>query len=140
MGAATRIVIHNDMAGLAELVRQTHEFLAPFRFSPRVSHAVDLGIEEIVTNAIKYGFDDQDVHEIITDVSFENEDVVVVVQDDGHEFDPSTHPIPKARGPLAERRAGGLGLHLVREMTDGLAYRRRNGWNVIEFRVNRHEG
>lgn len=54
--------------------------------------------------------------------------------DRGGEFDPAVAPVPDLAAPLADRLAGGLGLHLVRRTMGDLQYRRSDGWNHITMR------
>ena len=55
--------------------------------------------------------------------------------DRGAPFDPSTAPAPDLAAPLAERQAGGLGLHFVRSLARIVQYRRDGGWNRLELRL-----
>ena len=51
--------------------------------------------------------------------------------DDGTPFDPTLHPEPDLTQPIAMRAIGGLGIHYIRKMSDGVAYRRQDGKNVL---------
>ncbi len=53
--------------------------------------------------------------------------------DDGCEFDPLAGPPPNLEAPLETRTPGGLGLHILRSLTDEARYERRNGHNVIRL-------
>jgi len=53
--------------------------------------------------------------------------------DHGCEFDPFAGPSPNLGGALEERPIGGLGLHLLRSLTDEAHYERRNDTNVIRL-------
>jgi anti-sigma regulatory factor (Ser/Thr protein kinase) len=56
------------------------------------------------------------------------------VCDRGREFDPLGTPPADVASDLDQRRIGGLGIHLVRTLTDHLAYDRRDGTNRLTFR------
>jgi anti-sigma regulatory factor (Ser/Thr protein kinase) len=55
------------------------------------------------------------------------------VIDYGRPFDPLSVPPPDLDAPIEERRIGGLGLHIVREMMDTLEYAREGGRNVLRL-------
>jgi len=46
-------------------------------------------------------------------------------------FNPLDAPIPDITLPIEERRVGGLGIHLVRQFMDTLAYERRGERNYL---------
>ena len=56
------------------------------------------------------------------------------VSDDGRAFDPLSLPPPDTTLPPERRKAGGLGVHLVRKTMDEGSYRRVLGHNVVSFR------
>lgn len=55
--------------------------------------------------------------------------------DDGREFDPAAAPDVELGQPLAERRAGGLGIHLLRAFVSEIRYERVAGRNRIRLRI-----
>ena len=93
--------------------------------------AANLAIEELVTNIIKYGYDDQGEHLIELSLALEDDVLTVEIRDDGHAFDPFDRAEPDITLPAAERDIGGLGIHFVRKMLDSCAYDRREGINVV---------
>lgn len=56
---------------------------------------------------------------------------VVEIEDSGPSFDPGTLPPPDTTAALADRPIGGLGVHLIRRVTDGMRWRREEGRNVL---------
>lgn len=61
--------------------------------------------------------------------------IVLTTVDDGISFDPTAGAAPDIEAELDDRSIGGLGMFLVREMTDTQHYERTNGENC--FRVER---
>lgn len=51
--------------------------------------------------------------------------------DNGRPYDPTQRPDPDTTRPLEERAEGGLGIYLVRKLTDGLSYYYSDGLNVL---------
>jgi len=92
---------------------------------------VSLAIEEIVTNCVKYGYADSAEHSIEIELSIVQQELVLVIVDDGRAFDPSQVPAPDLSLVLEDRPIGGLGIHLLRELTDTMSYERRDGENRL---------
>lgn len=59
------------------------------------------------------------------------------IVDAGAPFDPRKAPTPLPSGSLARRPIGGLGLHMIRQLTCTLDYRRADGANRTAFSVSR---
>jgi anti-sigma regulatory factor (Ser/Thr protein kinase) len=97
----------------------------------RALYAVNLALDELVTNTILYGFDDANGKELCVQVSVAGSELRGELADEGREFNPLNYPSPKFDVPLEERELGGLGLHLVRSLMDRLDYRREGSKNVL---------
>ena len=82
---------------------------------PRARYQAELVFEEIVTNVVRYGYDDQELHLVDVAVSLTDDDVVMVVSDDGRPFNPLERAEPELPHTLAEAPIGGLGIMLVRK-------------------------
>ena len=88
-------------------------------------------MDELLTNTISYGYDDDEEHRIDLSLRLEGGTLVVEIADDGRAFDPLQAPEPDLGASLEERAVGGLGIYLVRKTMDGVAYRREGGRNVV---------
>lgn len=95
---------------------------------------INVVVEEILTNVIMHGFADTDRHEIVVTMTRETGQIVVEVSDDGIAFDPLQAPPPDLTSALEDRKVGGLGIHFMRTMMDGAAYRREGGRNHLTIR------
>ncbi|MEM8551741.1 MAG: ATP-binding protein, partial [Pseudomonadota bacterium] len=58
------------------------------------------------------------------------------VRDDAAPFDPLSRGPVDPEADLEKREIGGLGVHLVRSMTDHLEYQFNDGRNVLTFTIN----
>jgi anti-sigma regulatory factor (Ser/Thr protein kinase) len=131
----TKLALRNDFAELPRLTEETNRFLEDAAVHPRVAYTVNLVLEEMVTNVIKFSYDDQAVHTI--DITLEEREgcVTVRIRDDGHEFNPLQAEEADTEQPLEDRPIGGLGIHLVREMATDIRYRREGGCNILEVDI-----
>lgn len=131
--ASFSLELRNDFADLSRAVREANRFLESASLAPDVVYRANLGIEEMLTNIIKYGYDDEAEHRIALSFLVEDAGLRLVIEDNGHRFDPREATAPRLDRPLCERRAGGLGIHLVLSMMDRVDYRRIAGRNILEL-------
>ena len=96
-----------------------------------------LALEELGTNILKYGYDDAAVHEILLRLECQPGTLRLVLEDDGHPFNPLDAPEPDVEIPVEDRAVGGLGLHLVRKMADRMDYQRCGERNrvIVEMKL-----
>lgn len=105
--------------------------------SGEARYLVQLAVEELGTNIIKYGYDDAAEHLIQLSAAPEKEAFRIDIEDDGHEFNPCLSPEPNPNLSLEEREPGGWGLSLIRRLT-ALEYERRDGRNIVRVLVPRN--
>lgn len=131
--ASDEIVLRNDVSEIARLHETVAALGARHDLSARVVHDVCLALEEIVTNIIAYAYDDDAGRDIRVSLRCGPGEVTAEVVDDGRPFNPLDAPRPDTAAPLEDRPVGGLGIHLVRELMDRLAYARRGHLNVLSI-------
>lgn len=121
----------NDSADLARVLDEVDERLAPLPVSAKRKYAVRLALDELLSNVLRYAYDDAATHRIgiqlETAAPFH-----LTIADDGKPFDPTADaPPPVLDGPVENRPIGGLGLHILKQMGLQLAYRREANRNVV---------
>ncbi len=130
--AVVRCEMVNRLEGLALVNDRVEQFRTERGLPPEVGYALTLAMEELVTNIIKYGYDDGDEHVIRIEIEDAADTAELRIEDDGHEFDPIQGPPPAFDRPLEDRPVGGLGLHLVKEMAHSMEYKRDNRRNKVK--------
>ena len=133
------ISLVNDLREIARVAAQIDEFCASLDLTSEVAFAVNLALDEILTNTISYGYDDDEPHRIEITVGPEAEALAIVIVDDSAAFDLSSAPTPDIGTSLEERPLGGLGLFLVHQMMDSVEYRREEGRNIVTLEKNKTE-
>jgi serine/threonine-protein kinase RsbW len=88
-------------------------------------------IDEIVSNVIKYAWPEGGTHKLNVRISAQGDEVHVEVIDDGQAFDPLTVPPPRPAAPGRRPQPGGVGIHMVRQLVDALVYERSGERNHI---------
>lgn len=120
-----------EIERLHRLVRQFGEL---HEIPTRTLFAVNLALDEVVTNVVRHGLEPEPGQELVVRVEMAGGELRSEVVDGGREFNPLTVPLPDFTATLAERELGGLGIHLVRSLMDGVEYRRENAKNVLTMR------
>ena len=129
MTRSATICLHNQPAEVAK-VRDALDCLGRELHLP-TAELIELQIvlDEIVSNVIKYSWSDGGRHEFTVRITVEADDVVLEIIDDGAPFDPRRAPEPQRRPAARVSRPGGLGIHLTRKLIDRLEYERVDGRN-----------
>ena len=123
----------NRLEEIERLSSAIEAFVARHDLPDSVAFAFNLSLDELVTNVILYAFPDVQDHTIEVRLTLEGGTLHAVLSDDGRPFDPLSVPPPNLDAPIEERRIGGLGIHIVREMMDSLSYAREDGRNVLRL-------
>ena len=129
--AVLQISLTNELREITVAATQIEEFFAARAQSPAIAYAVNLSVDELLTNTISYGYDDGNPHRIDIAVRMDESVIVVEITDDARPFEPSEVPQPDTGASLEDRPLGGLGIFLVREMMDSFQYRRSQGHNIV---------
>jgi anti-sigma regulatory factor (Ser/Thr protein kinase) len=127
-----RRTFKKDMAALSEIFPFLEQELASLHASSLTVYTVSLAVEELFTNMVKYSVPGAGM--VAISVAEGGGSCRVGVEECGAEpFDPTR----AGEVDLAEHnrvgRAGGLGLHLVRNLVENLRYEYRYHCNVITF-------
>jgi len=96
-----------------------------------------LASEEILSNILMYSHDSQ-LNSLKIKVGFSRETSTFSLTfiDDGIEFNPLQYPPPNTELSIEERKIGGLGIHLVKHLTDHVMYSRLDENNILTIQKN----
>ena len=125
------IALANELREIVAAAAKIDAFCEEQELAPEIAYAVNLSLDEILTNTISYGYDDDEPHRIEIIVRLEADSLVVVIVDDSAPFDLSATPETDVEATLEDREVGGLGLFLVHQMMDKVEYERVDGCNVV---------
>ena len=90
-------------------------------------------LDEVLSNVRRHAFGDRKAHDVELDFHLEPGSLTLAVADSGAPFDPLSLRPPDTTAPLAQRRVGGLGVLIVRSLTDTQTYERRDGRNHLRL-------
>ena len=124
--------IHAALDELGFLLDEVEKKALDAQWSPAFQMQVGLVIEELVVNAIHYGGQDPGEGWIRLNLTGDDQGLHIHLEDNGLAFDPfKSLPTPDTTSDLEVRPIGGLGVHLVKEMTNLQRYERVAGVNKI---------
>lgn len=103
---------------LPELLAFVEAACAAADLPPDIAFAVRLATEEACTNVITHGYAGMAPGPVSIDIASTAERVVVTIADRARRFDVGDVPAPRLEGDASDRKLGGLGCHLIRQMMD----------------------
>ena len=121
----------SDRAELVKLEPFTAEFAAAAGLSDKDLFALQIVVEELVTNVIDYGGVPAGESAAKVELSVADGVLTMVLTDRGREYNPLLREDPDTTLPAEERPIGGLGVHFCKKLTDTQSYARIDGQNVL---------
>lgn len=89
--------------------------------SSDASYKILFAVEEIFTNIVKYNA--TGTMEILLKFSTNGREACIqLIDEDSPYFDPTRRPEPDLTKPIEQKKPGGLGIYLVKELLDGFEY------------------
>ncbi len=130
-----RLVVATGPGAMGRVAEFVERFAGAHFVSPDDVARVLVMLEELLTNLEKYGNAESGGEARIT-LRLDGTVLTVDFRDDGRPFDPFDRPLADLDRPIEERTIGGIGLHLLRELSHDASYRRDGGHNLV--RLVRH--
>ncbi|MBS1536625.1 MAG: ATP-binding protein [Bacteroidetes bacterium] len=128
------VKITNKRPEIARLSGIIEEFMDTNDVPMSVSFAIDLALDELLTNVISYGFPPEESHFIDVTIELTEEEVSVQIIDDGLAFNPLEQDEADTTLSIDEREIGGLGIHLVKKTMNSIEYQRTDNKNILTLK------
>ena len=94
--------------------------------------AVLLALEEAFVNICSYAYPGG-TGDVETSCEYREGVFVLELTDTGTEFDILSRPLPDTSAGIDEREVGGLGIHFIRLLAEGVSYRRDGDRNTLRL-------
>jgi len=131
---AVDLALPNDLDAVSRLHEAVEDFAARAGLPEARRLDIRLALEEAFVNVVRYAWQEGQ-HVIHLRLVRESGVVAAVLEDDGRPFNPLETPPFDPDTPLEERREGGMGINMIRALTDEQAYERCGGRNRLRLTV-----
>jgi sigma-B regulation protein RsbU (phosphoserine phosphatase) len=136
-GGRWRLQVEVSPAGVRDTLRRLYGILSARAIDAARIGDVELIGEELLTNIVRDAESKSAARRLTVDCALTSAEIVLTVRDDGPAFNPLDLERVDLDAHISERRVGGLGVHLVRELAQQCSYARNENCNVLEIRLSR---
>ena len=128
-----KFTLKNKISELNKLAEELEKFSSENGLSESILFDINLSLDELVTNIVSYGFNDEAEHEITITINKEEKNIKITLEDEGIEFNPLDSEEPELGTAIENREIGGLGIYFVRKKMDKIDYKRVGGKNILNL-------
>jgi len=125
------LVLRSDLLELEKLHPFLSEFCAGEKLPGDLVPDLELILEELATNVMKYGGLENGADCCRIELIRHSEQVEIRFSDSGTPFNPLSRAEVDTSLPIEERPIGGLGIHFIKHLTDSQHYEFRDGRNIL---------
>ena len=128
-----KFAVPSQRVHLRELLEAIDNGLAENAVAAGTRADLRLIVEEVTCNAIDHGTDDNagGPHRLLVEIERSGARLLVEFRDTGRPFDPLSVPPPDLDADVLDRGIGGLGVHLVRTLSESVSYTREEPYNIL---------
>ncbi len=116
-----RLQITAHLEELVQVRQFVQEIAASLTRDQQTISDIVLAVDEAVTNIIRHGYQHQ-AGTIELAIRSQSNRLEIKLWDEAPAFDPTQIAPPNPHIPLSQRAPGGLGIHMIRQLTDDLQY------------------
>jgi serine/threonine-protein kinase RsbW len=125
------IKLKNRLVDLDIIKKAVSKMAGSIHCKKRKFLEIDLILEELFTNVVCHGFNDDKEHEIDLSLSCDDKSLMIRMEDDGKPFDVTAAEKPDIKCDLEKRCVGGLGIHFIKHFIDECKYYRKKDKNIV---------
>ena len=128
------ISLQNKLSDAGKLSDFLAEHAKTSEIPDEIYHDLRLVIEEVFVNIASYAYAEEDRQPVTIELSRSTNEISITFTDAGIAFNPLTDPAECK--DTDDHCEGGMGIHIIKSLTDQQKYRRINQHNV--FTVTKH--
>ncbi|MDR2268058.1 MAG: ATP-binding protein [Holosporaceae bacterium] len=130
--------IKNDINEVSRICDEVQAFCEKEGVSEEKYHDLALILDEMITNVINYAYPDGGEHTFILKIEKINDRINISLVDNGVPFDPLSLGDPDTESSIEERQIGGLGIFIVKQLSEIVEYSRIDDKNNLDIKVSIH--
>ena len=100
-------------------------------FGERAVYHIQAAVDEACANIIYHAYDFEGQGSIEVHCESIRGDFVITLTDQGQPFDPTSIPTPDVSAPLDDRKEGGLGRYLMKQLMDEVTHQFNHQSNIL---------
>ncbi len=128
------IRIYNKLNEIGRIARSIEHLANAWHLNDKVAKQINLVVEEVVSNIIFYAYSDADDHEIQIEFRKIEGGIFIIITDDGKYFNLlEKNNDVNINAAVEERKVGGLGIHILKNLADTIKYTRTDEQNIVEL-------
>lgn len=112
----------SDLTELSRIRDFVLEKATGFGFRDADAQRIALAVDEACTNLIKHAYREDNNRKICVKIDAKSNEFNVYVLDDGAPFNPTDVDAPDMKEYFEKFKRGGLGIHIMRQVMDNIAY------------------
>jgi anti-sigma regulatory factor (Ser/Thr protein kinase) len=128
--------LKSSLSELDNLCQNLEDCGQKLGLSKKLIFEINLALDELFTNIISYGFNDEEEHIIKVRITPQNEELCLCIEDDGIPFNPTDFETPDVACSVENCKIGGLGIHIIRKLMDEICYERCEDKNILTLKKN----
>ena len=130
------LTLYNDVSQISRLPAFMDGVARMAGLEPSLKSRLNLALEEAVSNVILYAYPKGTDGLVDIDAVLDGKSLIFTVSDGGKPFDPTGQAEADVHADVRDRKIGGLGIHLVREIMDTVRYERKGDRNILTMTKN----
>ena len=130
------LVLPARLDNLRTFVEAAKEAAVTTGLPPDKIFKLEVALEEALVNIMYYAYEDGAGEIQVVCRTGDNGLFVIEITDRGHPFDISVVSSPDLVSKVDERRIGGLGIHLMKNLMDKVSYRREREKNILVLAIS----
>ena len=127
------LVMENHIQELNKLEPFLNDFFEQEHLDLSLLSQLDLALEEAITNVIMYAYPEGETGTAELTVCVNDKQICSTLTDSGTPFNPLEQQENNLDVSLEERKIGGLGIHLIKEIMNKVEYEYVGGKNVLKM-------
>ena len=138
LGLVKQIRFKATFRWVRRVIHESMEALEPYGLTAEEMGTIEIVLAEALNNVVEHAYREDEAGEVALSLRLRNSGLMVEVRDQGR-------PMPQGRAPLGDHPMseedepmpeGGYGWYLIRELVRDLIYDRRDGENILIFRLS----
>ena len=125
------LLLQNDVRQIPQLADFVETIAQESNLDQALAMTLNLALEEAVTNVIMYAYPKGSQGLVDLEAIVRKDSLVFILSDSGKPFDPTAAPKADISLDVEERPIGGLGIYMVMNIMDSVAYRRENDRTIL---------